>query len=78
MEYLISFLRTFALTSIDAAPHRPGDPVRPKEVLLTLYTRDLRLEEAAASADLDRFTREAEKCRATNGLADMRIAQAQA
>jgi hypothetical protein len=45
---------------------------------LTLYTRDLRLEEAAASADLDRFTREAEKCRATNGLADMRIAQAQA
>lgn len=45
---------------------------------MTLYTRDLRLEEAAASADLDRFTREAEKCRATNGLADMRIAQAQA
>jgi hypothetical protein len=63
---------------IDEAPHRPGDPVKLKEVLLTLDTRDLRLEEAAASADLDRFTREAEKSRATNGLADMRIAQAQA
>lgn len=63
---------------IEEAPARPGDPVHPKDTLLKLDTRDLLLEEAAALADLDRFTRDAEKSRATNGLAEMRIAMAQA
>ncbi len=47
------------------------------EVLLSLDTRDLLLEEAGALADRDRFEREAEKAQAENALADMRIAQAQ-
>lgn len=63
---------------IDEVPSRLGDPVKARDVLLKLDTRDLHLEEAAAMADLDRYTREAEKSRATNGLAEMRIAQAQA
>lgn len=63
---------------IDDVPGRIGDPVKAKDVLLTLDTRDLLLEQAGALADLDRYTREAEKSRATNALAEMRIAQAQA
>jgi hypothetical protein len=63
---------------IESAPTRPGDPVHPKDTLLKLDTRDLLLEEAAAKADLDRYTRDAEWSRATNGLAEMRIATAQA
>ncbi len=55
-----------------------GDPVGGDKPLLRLDTRDLRLEEAAALADLDRYEREAEKARADNRLADMRIAGAQA
>jgi biotin carboxyl carrier protein len=63
---------------IDEVPVEIGDPVAAKAVLLKLDTRDLHLEEAAALADLDRYTREAEKARATNALAEMRIATAQA
>lgn len=63
---------------IDDVPVRIGDPVRPNDVLLKLDTRDLLLQEAAFAADLDRYTREAEKARAAGLLADMRIAQAQA
>jgi hypothetical protein len=56
---------------------RPGDAVESGGLLLQLDTTDLELEEVAAIADLSRFTREAEKARAANQLAEMRIAQAQ-
>lgn len=55
-----------------------GDEVIAGAPLLALDTRDLLLEEAAAAADLTRFSREAEKARAQQLLADMRIALAQA
>jgi hypothetical protein len=55
---------------------RPGDLVKSNQVLLQMNTEDLALEEANALADQVRFLREAEKARATNGLAEMRIAQA--
>ena len=63
---------------IEEVPARIGEPVSAREVLLKLDTRELFLQEAAASADLDRYNREAEKSRAANSLAEMRIAQAQA
>ena len=63
---------------IEEVPVRIGDPVKPNDVLLKLDTRELLLQEAAFAADLDRYTREAEKARATNALAEMRISQAQA
>lgn len=63
---------------IEEVPVQLGDAVPIKGVLLKLDTRELLLQEAAAAADLDRFTREAEKARANNSLAEMRIAQAQA
>jgi multidrug resistance efflux pump len=46
------------------------------QTLLSLNRDELELEEAAAVADLSRYSREAEKARAANALADMRIAQA--
>src|SRR2546422_57997 len=55
---------------------RPGDSVQAGGKLLKLATRELELEESAALADLGRFQREAEKARATNGLAEMRVALA--
>jgi multidrug resistance efflux pump len=55
---------------------RPGDTVKSNAVLLRLVTRELELEQSAALADFGRFQREAEKARATNGLAEMRIAMA--
>lgn len=63
---------------IEEVPVQLGDPVPQRGVLLKLDTRELLLQEAAAAADLDRFTREAEKARANNSLAEMRIAVAQA
>ena len=45
--------------------------------LLSLDTRDLLLEEAAALADCERFAREEEKNRAERRLAEMRISEAQ-
>lgn len=55
-----------------------GDIFTAGELLLTLDTRDLLLEEAAAAADLSRFLREEEKARASGDLAQMRISEAQA
>jgi multidrug efflux pump subunit AcrA (membrane-fusion protein) len=63
---------------IDEVAVEVGDAVQPRKVLLKLDTRDLLLEEGAALADLERYLREAEKARATNALAEMRIAQAEA
>jgi biotin carboxyl carrier protein/GAF domain-containing protein len=54
----------------------PGDAVEAGTVLAELDTRELRLEEASASADRQRYLREAEKARAEEALADMRIASA--
>jgi multidrug resistance efflux pump len=53
-----------------------GDIVSRGDPLLSLDTRELLLEESSALADHNRYTREAEKARAQNALADMRIAQA--
>ena len=55
-----------------------GSEVRTGDVLATLDSRDLLLEEAAALADQTRFLREAEKASAADKVAEMRIAQAQA
>ena len=62
---------------IEAVPREVGDVVKAGDPLLKLDTRDLLLEEAGAAADWDRYTREAEKARAANHLAEMRVAQAQ-
>jgi multidrug resistance efflux pump/GAF domain-containing protein len=61
---------------IDQVDVRLGDPVKQGEVLLSLAKNDLELSEAADLADVTRYQREAEKARATNALADMRIALA--
>lgn len=53
-----------------------GDKVIEGQPLLQLDTRELVVEEAMALADIARYSREMEKARAQNQLADMRIAQA--
>ena len=53
-----------------------GDRVDEGALLLKLDDRELFLEESSAIADMSRYTREAEKARAVNGLADMKIALA--
>jgi multidrug resistance efflux pump len=53
-----------------------GDLVSKGDLLLSLDTRELLLEESNALANQNRYMREAEKARAQNALADMRIAQA--
>lgn len=60
---------------IDAVFARPGDRVHPGDRLLHLKTSELELEESAALADWNRYQREAEKARALNSLAEMRIAE---
>ncbi|MBM3879913.1 MAG: HlyD family efflux transporter periplasmic adaptor subunit [Verrucomicrobia bacterium] len=63
---------------IQAVAVRPGDELPAGGELLRLDTDQLELEEAAAIADQTRFLREAEKARAQEALAEMRIAEAQA
>ena len=53
-----------------------GDLVNKGDVLVTLDTRELVLDEAMSLADISRYSREMEKSRAQNALADMRIAAA--
>jgi RND family efflux transporter MFP subunit len=53
-----------------------GDQVKKAAPLLSLDTRELLLEESSAVANQNRYMREAEKARAQNALADMRIAMA--
>ncbi|MEA3210394.1 MAG: hypothetical protein QOE70_3451 [Chthoniobacter sp.] len=55
-----------------------GDEVKQGDLLASLDTRDLLLEEAGAVADQTRYLRETEKSSAADKPADMRIAQAQA
>jgi len=61
---------------IDKVPVEMGDIVKKGETLLTLDTRELLLEESTAIANQNRYFREAEKARAQNALADMKIALA--
>ncbi len=61
---------------IDKVHVKIGDLVEAEKQVLTLDTRELLLEESTALANLNRYTREAEKARAENALADMRISQA--
>lgn len=51
-----------------------GDPVRAGQVMLRLNTDALKVEESAALAELERFTREEDKARAANTVAEMQIA----
>lgn len=61
---------------IDRVLVQVGDKVEAGDLLLTLDTKELYLEESAAIANQSRYAREAEKARAENALADMRIALA--
>lgn len=61
---------------IDSVAVRPGDVVTAGEQLLSLDTKDLRLEEAGLLAEKNRQEREIEKARAASDLAEMLIAQA--
>jgi multidrug resistance efflux pump len=63
---------------IDEVLVRPGDVVKPGQPLLKFKTSELALDESFALADLNRFQREAEKARASQALADMRVAEAMA
>lgn len=53
-----------------------GDRVKKGQTLLTLDTQELTLNESMTLADIARYSRQMEKARAENHLADMRIAQA--
>ncbi len=55
-----------------------GEKVNEGDLLLTFDTGDLLLEESAAIGNRHRYTREAEKARAENTLAEMNIALAMA
>lgn len=55
-----------------------GDEVEEGAPLAALDTRDLLLQQAAEMANLNRFLQEAERARAQDARAEMRIAQAQA
>jgi multidrug resistance efflux pump len=83
----VSYLTAPYDAYIRTVPVRPGDPVNAGQVLLSLDTADLELEEAAAQAEWNRYLREAEKARAEAenthlakppALADMKIALAMA
>ncbi len=57
---------------------RAGDHVTNGEPLIVLNRDELLLDQAAASADVARYQRQADKDRAANNIADMRIDEAQA
>jgi RND family efflux transporter MFP subunit len=70
----VSFLTTPFDGYIKSVAVRPGESVKAGAALLQMETDEMQLAEAEAVADRVRFEREAEKARATNGLAEMRIA----
>ena len=55
---------------------KPGERVKQDQLLLSLDTTELLLEESAAIANHIRYSREAEKARSENALAEMKIAMA--
>lgn len=61
---------------IDKVHVKVGDRVTEMDPLLSLDTGELLLEESMAIANQNRYSREAEKARAQNALADMKIALA--
>lgn len=61
---------------IETARVQPGDLVASGTTLATLDMRDLLIEQTRVTAKLARHRHEAEKARADNALAEMRIAQA--
>ncbi len=61
---------------IDKVLVQVGDRVDQGEPLMALDTDELLLEESSAIANLSRYSREAEKARAQNALAEMKIALA--
>ncbi len=63
---------------LDEVQAEAGAEVKKGDTLAQLDTRELVTEEGGALADRDRFLREAEKAKAAEKLADMRIADAQA
>ena len=63
---------------IDQVFVRTGDPVEKGRPLVTLNRSELLLEQSAALADVARYQREAEKSRAANNVAEMRIGSAMA
>jgi len=54
---------------------RVGDAVSKDQLLLTLDTQELLIEESSAIADRSRYNSEAEKSRASGDLAEMKIAE---
>lgn len=72
----VAFLSAPFRGFIAQAPVRPGDAVTNGQPVLFLNTDELLLEQAAATAEIARFQRELERARATNALADMRVAHA--
>lgn len=55
---------------------REGEAVKRGDILVRMDARELHLKRSQEAADIVRFRREADKSRAQNALADMRIAQA--
>jgi GAF domain-containing protein len=55
---------------------RPGDKLQPGQEIMALNRSELLLDQSAASAEMARYEREAEKARATRSLAEMRINEA--
>ena len=61
---------------IAEAKVRIGDEVKQGDLMLALDTRELLLDEASATAEISRYTWDAEKQRSKNELVDMKISQA--
>ncbi|MGB8170658.1 MAG: HlyD family efflux transporter periplasmic adaptor subunit [Chthoniobacteraceae bacterium] len=61
---------------IDEVNARPGDVLAKGAPIVSLNRAELLLEQSAAAAEIGRYQREAEKARALNQLAEMKIAEA--
>ena len=61
---------------IDQVFVQAGDTVNESDPVVTLDTRELYLQESSVTADISRYSREYEKARAVNSLAEMKIAEA--
>src|SRR5205823_3263166 len=72
----VSFLTEPFDGHIERVNARVGEEVAEGRELVALDPSDLLLEEAGLTAEKNRYQRESEKARASNNLADMRIADA--